>query len=68
MYMYFQIYVVLEVLDVVLEDYHTQHIFKYAMYVLLEIVDVVLEVTIRNTLQTYVVLEVKHVVLEAYHT
>ena len=34
----------LEVLYVVLEVYHTQHIFKYAMYVLLEVVDVVLEV------------------------
>ena len=33
----------LEVLDVVLEVYHTQHIFKYTMYVLLEVVDVVLE-------------------------
>ena len=40
---HFQIYVVLEVLDVVLEVYHTQHIFKYTMYVLLEVVDVVLE-------------------------
>ena len=37
---YFQIYVVLEVLDVVLEVYRTQHIFKYTMYVLLEVVDV----------------------------
>ena len=41
---HFQIYVVLEVLDVVLEVYHTQHIFKCTMYVLLEVVDVVLEV------------------------
>ena len=29
----------LEVLDVVLEVYHTQHIFKYTMCVLLEVVD-----------------------------
>ena len=30
----------LEVLDVVLEVYHTQHIFKYTMCVFLEVVDV----------------------------
>ena len=41
---HFQIYFVLEVLDVVLEVYHTQRIFKHAMYVLLEVVDGVLEV------------------------
>ena len=41
---HFQIYVVFEVLDIVLEVYHIQHIFKYTMYVLLEVVDVVLEV------------------------
>ena len=55
----------LEVLVVVLEAYHTQHIFKYTMYVLLEVIDVVLPYA--THFQTYVVLEVKHVVLEVYH-
>ena len=60
---HFQIYVVLEVLDVVLEVYHTQHIFKYTMCVLLEVVDVLEVLPYATHFQTYVVLEVKHVVL-----
>ena len=62
------LYVVLEVLDVVLEVYHTQHIFKYTMCVLLEVVDVLEVLPYATHFQTYVVLEVKHVVLEVYHT
>ena len=57
----------LEVLDVVLEVYHTQHIFKYTMCVLLEVVDVLEVLPCATHFQTYVVLEVKHVVLEVYH-
>ena len=62
------LYVVLEVLDVVLEVYHTQHIFKYTMCVLLEVVDALEVLPYATHFQTYVVLEVKHVVLEVYHT
>ena len=57
---HFQIYVVLEVLDVVLEVYHTQHIFKYTMCVLLEVVYVLEVLPYATHFQTYVVLEVKH--------
>ena len=56
------------VLDVVLEVYHTQHIFKYTMCVLLEVVDVLEVLPHATHFQAYVVLEVKHVVLEVYHT
>ena len=56
-----------EVLDVVLEVYHTQHIFKYTMHVLLEVVDVVF--TLHNARSKYVVCKsLSTIVMLVVHT